>query len=354
VTEPTPTEPAAPAPTKPRRLSTRRRLQFIGIVLLAGTLLAEGALRLAGFPRGFVRSTAKLWADAGSKALGPFAPGAEATIAWPPELAYTVRIGPLGLREPSPAPGKPVVLCLGDSTTFGANVEDEHTYPAHLRAALARDGVDAAVVNGGCPRWTITDQLEFLERALPALRPRVVVRLFCGNDLTELDKPPAAERADRPGLASRLAASLALPEAALVGGMRAKRAWLQAKGQWPQPLREDQGRTGDWARPYWKRYSDHLASMAALCRSQKVPLLVAAFPGYLELAGGPCEVETTLPELVTHAGATWVDLYGPFRARGDAGAGGLFLLPHDAHASPLGNQRIADVVSRAVAAAWPK
>lgn len=350
MTEPPPSAPPGPAPAKPRRLSTKRRLQFLGAVLVLGTLLAEGCLRLAGFPKGFVRSTAKLWADPDARALGPFAPGAEATIAWPPELAYTVHVGPLGLREPAPSPGKPVVLCLGDSTTFGANVEDEQTYPAYLRGALAREQVDAAVVNGGCPRWTITDQLEFLERALPALEPRVVVLMFCGNDLTELDKPPAVERADRPGLASRLAASLALPEAALVGGMRAKRAWLQAKGQWPQPLREDQGRTGDWARPYWKRYADHLASLASRCKSQKIPLLVAAFPGFLELDGGPCEVETTLPEIVTQAGASWVDLYGPFRARRD----GLFLLPHDAHASPLGNQRIADVVAAAVAARWPK
>lgn len=334
------------------RLTRKKKLLFASVVpalLLGGELVA----RAFGFPAGFIRSTKALWAADAERALGPFRPGVETTLAWPPELAYTVRTNALGFRGPAPEPGKPLVLCLGDSTTFGMHVAEADTYPALLPEALRAKGVDAAVLNAGCPRWTITDEREQLGAALPALKPRAVVLLFCGNDLRELEKPPARERALEgrrgPGLLERLA----LPEALLVAGLNASRAWKRARGRWPEPLRADQGATAEHDRALWQRWGAELAHARAQCAEAGARLIVAAFPAYLEVeTSEACHVEALLPPLVRQAGAEYLDLYPAFRAAHRERPRAAFLLPHDAHASPEGNALIARAVADALARGW--
>lgn len=340
---------AAPARRR-RRLPLKKRLLFLGVTLVLGGLLTEGVLRLAGFPKGFIRTTKKLWATDAEKALGPFRPDHEARLIWPPELAYTVTTNDLGLRGPALPAGRPVVLCVGDSTTFGQCVQDDETYPALLQRRLDERGLEAAVANGGCPRWTITDQRPFLQDALPALEPRVVLLMFCGNDLFELDKDPARGRA----LEARdwwweLRSGLALPEAVAWASLQARRAYLDAKGEWPQPLRADQGKTPEVLAEYWDRYAEHLAGFAADCEAAGARLIVGAFPGFEEVDAPPGPVERNLPGLVEATGAEYLDLYAAFRASDEEG---LFLLPHDAHASAKGNAVIADAFAGAVAEAW--
>lgn len=333
------------------KLTRRKKLAFACVVpgLL---LLGELTGRLCGLPRGFLASTSALWAADQDADLGPFRPGAVATLTWPPELPYTVRVNALGLRGPPPEAGKPLVVCLGDSTTFGMYAAEEETYPARLPAALRARGVEASALNAGCPRWTISDEREFLTRALPRLRPRAVVVLFCGNDLRELEKPPARERVEHrrePGLLSRLA----LPEALLLGGLEAKRAWKRLRGEWPESLRADQGRTAEVDLALWQRYAAELAPTRALCAEQGARLIVAAFPAYLEVeTAEPCHVEQVLPGLVRQAGAEYLDLYPAFRAAHRPGQGDVFLLPHDAHATAAGNELIAREVAAALARGW--
>lgn len=127
--------------------------------------------------------------------------------------------------------------------------------------------------------------------------------------------------------------------------MEARRSYLKAKGRWPQQMREDQGRTEGWARAQWKRYADGLRRTQALAAEHGARLIVAAFPGFLEVEDKSCPVEETLPGIVRAVGAEYVDLYAPFRASPQ----GRFLLPHDAHASKAGNALIASVLAPPVA-----
>lgn len=333
-------------------LSRRKKLLFAS--LLPGLVVAaELGARLAGFPRGLIRSTTGLWAREGERDLGPFRPGYRTSIMWPPELTYSVEIGPLGFRGPAPSGSSPLVLCVGDSTTFGMYVDDADTYPILLPGHLRERGVAAEALNAGCPRWTITDEREQLASALPRLRPRAVVLLFCGNDLVEMDKDPARERALEGHSTPRFMELLALPEAILWMRLEGGRAWKKLRGQWPEPLRADQGFTAERDLATWQRYASELAHVRALCAEHGARLLVAAYPAYLEVeTQQPCHVEQVFPQLVRQAGAEYLDLYPAFRAAHRPGQGDVFLLPQDAHATRAGNDLIAREVAGALARGW--
>src|SRR5215467_5231062 len=61
------------------------------------------------------------------------------------------KVNDLGLRGDSvDLAGKHVILCLGDSVTYGFGVDDGHTYPAELQRALDQTAPGQyAVLNGG-------------------------------------------------------------------------------------------------------------------------------------------------------------------------------------------------------------
>jgi lysophospholipase L1-like esterase len=98
-----------------------------------------------------------------------------------------------------------VVLCAGDSHTFGAGVPAADSYPAHLQAILdAHAPGEYAVVNVGVPGMSTTQVLHRLPDQLRALRPDTVV-IWCGiNDVwntSELDEASVGlRRAVREGL----------------------------------------------------------------------------------------------------------------------------------------------------------
>ena len=99
-----------------------------------------------------------------------------------------VAIGPLGFRDqPSLPEQPPAVLVLGDSMTFGWGVAGEATF-----SRLLEDELDLPVWNLGVSGYG-TDQQYLLMRDLPfasaldfELRPRVVLVVFCSNDLEEV------------------------------------------------------------------------------------------------------------------------------------------------------------------------
>lgn len=117
------------------RLVAERAL-LVGLGLLAGLLLLEGAIRVAA-------------------------------LVLPRQLSRA--------RSESTAVGGPTILCVGDSHTYGVGVAADQAYPAQLERALARHGVQARVVNAGIPGRNTDQLLEELPAALAAYRPRVVV-----------------------------------------------------------------------------------------------------------------------------------------------------------------------------------
>ena len=129
--------------------------------------------------------------------------GHDSTLFEPdPELFWRLRPGdPFepanahGLRGPLPAPVRSdddfVVVCVGDSCTFGAGVRYDDTYGAllerTLRRARPRQRIDVVLAAMG--GWSSHQDRVLFDRLLESLRPDVTV-LYTGlfNDYTPLSK----------------------------------------------------------------------------------------------------------------------------------------------------------------------
>ena len=92
-----------------------------------------------------------------------------------------------GYRTPpfadAKAPGVIRIVCLGDSSTFGMQVEEADTYPRLLAARLEEAAPGKfEVINLGVPGYSSRQGLEQLQRQVLALKPDVVFFAFGTND----------------------------------------------------------------------------------------------------------------------------------------------------------------------------
>src|SRR6185369_9606928 len=76
------------------------------------------------------------------------------------------------------------VLAIGDSITFGFNVDQPDVWPRELEGLLRSYSPkrDVEVINAGVPGWTWLQGLEFLNKRGLALRPDVVIFGHGTND----------------------------------------------------------------------------------------------------------------------------------------------------------------------------
>ena len=101
---------------------------------------------------------------------------------------WSVSIGRRGFRtadfEDERADGSFRVVCIGDSWTFGANVDQSDAFPQRLAALLsaARPGANVEVLNLGVMGYSSRQGLELLRRRLAGLEADVVVIGFAMND----------------------------------------------------------------------------------------------------------------------------------------------------------------------------
>lgn len=103
--------------------------------------------------------------------------------------AWTIQNNSEGFRGPERATRDAEasvlrIVCIGDSVTFGYNVDQRDTYPHQLEDVLIRrhPGHRFEVVNAGVPGWSWLQGLRFLELRGLALRPHIVVIGHGSND----------------------------------------------------------------------------------------------------------------------------------------------------------------------------
>jgi hypothetical protein len=96
----------------------------------------------------------------------------------------TVTIDPRGFRITPHAEGRPNLLVLGDSFTFGLGVQDRETYPSQLATKLPGWNV----LNGGYVGGASLDtHFLWLRRNYPIYRPKFVIfQVFEANDYNEV------------------------------------------------------------------------------------------------------------------------------------------------------------------------
>ena len=114
---------------------------------------------------------------------------------------WTIVSNARGFRSVEPPPSDKAadelrILCIGDSVTFGFNVDQANSYPERLQAALrARySGRPIRVINAGTPGWSWLQGVRFLEREGVALRPDIVIMAHGANDRYFPSKITDAER----------------------------------------------------------------------------------------------------------------------------------------------------------------
>jgi len=101
---------------------------------------------------------------------------------------WNVALNSEGFRSPEfelPKPrGRVRIVCLGDSWTFGANVDQHQSYPSQLQTLLrhAFPAADVEVLNLGVMGYSSFQGLELLRRRALALEPDAIVVGFAMND----------------------------------------------------------------------------------------------------------------------------------------------------------------------------
>ncbi len=86
------------------------------------------------------------------------------------------------LRDEAVRPDVPVILCLGDSHTYGAGVSRDEAYPARLEKKLAERGFRAEVVNLGAPGTNTSEIRRKLPEWMETYEPVGVIVLASVNN----------------------------------------------------------------------------------------------------------------------------------------------------------------------------
>ncbi|WP_157468437.1 SGNH/GDSL hydrolase family protein [Desulfatibacillum aliphaticivorans] len=154
-----------------------------------------GLLLLTGAAEALVRAThadqCQYSSFPGSEAFLPdpdlgwiLKPGFDAFISYD---QHRVSINSMGLRSQEVSakqPGEFRILCLGESTTFGAGLANGQDYPSILEKLLSdKDETGRyTVINAGVPAWSSYQSREFLRTRGPELSPDLVVVYHEVND----------------------------------------------------------------------------------------------------------------------------------------------------------------------------
>ena len=137
------------------------------------------------------------------KTFGYFEPNQHKRILFPGLKPYIVTVDSNGFRSVGVDSGDYLekedvfkILCVGDSYTFGAFVDDEDSYPFRLQSFLQNHKKEAIVLNAGIGGGTASDYIYYLKEKGLALKPDIVIMNFCPNDIKGIlsSKAPLYEK----------------------------------------------------------------------------------------------------------------------------------------------------------------
>lgn len=230
-----------------------------------------------------------------------------------------VRTNRLGLRSPEVPPkraGEFRILSLGESTTFGAGVENNATYSAILESLLNADGPTRRyrVINAGVSAYTSFQSLKYLELRGLELEPDLVLFYHEMNDslpsavresgrgeLTLQFTDPELYRSRKQQFFLQLVSYSAIVRS--VGCWMARRKinrWQRNHSQWesnvvpqtkPPPISTPDGEKELELPPRLTsaQRTETLQNLAALCRDHGIRLLII-HPAYRDSRPHECEL----------------------------------------------------------------
>jgi hypothetical protein len=108
-----------------------------------------------------------------------WAPVPNASAAFTGSRTVSVRNNSIGLRDiEHDGGGRPRILFIGDSFTWGFDVEAKDRFTEILRRGLPQ----ADIVNAGVPGYGTDQEYLLLEKIWDAIRPDVVVLIYCSDN----------------------------------------------------------------------------------------------------------------------------------------------------------------------------
>lgn len=319
--------------------------------------LAEMVLRVTeAVPvRTLEYATPEMW----SQNPGPLFPGQTYTDRFKRTLPYKVTVNNLGFRGAKDYPlqkpsGTFRILCLGDSYTFGAYVDDNQTWPAQLESVLHEKHPERAleVINAGVSGFTIVDELDFVKEQGLRLDPDLVVVAFVLNDLADLTRHVSSREALRRASMQDSESPLGplkehLRQTAIYNALFLIKAWaLKTTGSDPTVQEVD---IRHLLKPVYdsetlelfERYKTQLAELKRVLDQRGTPLVMMIFPYWEQISQGATDqAQRRLADITRELRIPTVDLLLPYR-RYDPHARKFFHMPWDHHPSARGYRTAA-------------
>lgn len=236
------------------------------------------------------------------------------------DASWTIEIDARGYRGPqretaAARDGRTRILCVGDSVSFGFNVDRGDEYPRQLEARLraGHPEQDVEVINAAVPGWSWIQGLRFVEAEGLALRPDLVIAAHGTNDrfwqaaTTDLERLP---RAGAP--APELWAPPWLAQTSLVRALGLASRWWRGAGggpSEPSPVcRSEIRESGSCKRVPLADIRAAIHELAAVLRAARSDLLI------LNLDFIETDAVGALREAVQRDGLPFVDFAARFRA----------------------------------------
>lgn len=213
------------------------------------------------------------------------------------QQSYAGSINLDGFRGDPLPPRRPQetrILVIGDSVSFGTGLEQGQDWPAQLEKFLRAQGVDATVMNGGTPGYTVLQMFSMLKYYDRRLKFDLVIVNGTGNmvvfaapaDLENVRQTPEFFFPERRSLLPRdecrLELAAALPAQPGNGAVPTVLKFLSLHSRtaeylitlWPQPPKPTQSTatecvTGEWAKQWLA-----LGEMITYVNERKMPVIV--------------------------------------------------------------------------------
>jgi lysophospholipase L1-like esterase len=176
------------ATEQPIRIPTRRKILYLGVLVVLLLGLFEGGLRL----RAWIR-----YGSASTAVRDPMMVHDEAAGLWVPRPGYEVkgakihiRVNSLGFRGPEFSRVKPAgtfrIVVLGASTTFSAEASSNDViWTVRLQEKLNEAAPDRhiEVINAGVPGYSASENLRNLKHRVLPLDPDLVIYYEANNEI---------------------------------------------------------------------------------------------------------------------------------------------------------------------------
>jgi lysophospholipase L1-like esterase len=292
-----------------------RRLLRVALAIAAFLLTAvasELALRAVGYRYSPIQIGANVAGDFREEHAFR-----DRNLIYDPDLIWRPRSGPFSPFNPQGVRGLPVspdkppgtlrILAVGDSNTFGWDVDDGANWPAQLQALFAATR-PTEVVNAGV--WGYSSfQGERRFKELAALDPDVALISFGGNDAHPVTVPDAeyVRRHDRIDRVSRATSRLRLAQLAVAAWDRVEGASSAAATLGPRVSVDD--------------YARHLRAMIAEGRARGIRVVLLTRP-YVGASTDPSVWKTHAPDynattlaVAASEGVDAIDVYAAFKDR---------------------------------------